>query len=402
MSKETAKKNPLEKVLPFFKEGTEIQQLTDIPELPVKSLEEVSAEAAAFLKEKYDVENVGELAQLEPDPANTTVDPTLLEKWIKICSLLVNYSQYPQQEKKILLVGLDNAGKTSLLAVLQNKYSVVKNLLPTRGLSRETLDFFGYPIVSWDLGGQLAYREKLYFAKPELFFSDSDIIFFVVDIQDAERFQEARDYFGKILEILEELNETPKLMVIFHKLDIDLRKDPEILERKSNLMKEFTKVKRNFDLIFVDTTIYDRSSIERAFSIGFKEIATPSELMRHILMDFAQKVDARSVALVNEAGFVFESWAKDEIDEQAIIQTSLLLQTLTSYHHDIMLAKTLMDERIVLEYERNNLFFICETIRDLDGRPLFLWVLSDQNLSESEELLTAFKKGIVPVMNFFL
>jgi GTPase SAR1 family protein len=90
----------------------------------------------------------------------------------------------------------------------------IKSLLPTRGVKREKLDFFGYPIISWDLGGQVQYREKLYFNRPELFFTEVDLVLYVVDTQDTERFVEAANYFRQVLKALNELNEIPPVLVV--------------------------------------------------------------------------------------------------------------------------------------------------------------------------------------------
>src|SRR4030042_643204 len=156
-------KSPIEKLREFFKTDIEIKDLQDVPNIAISELRGVDVVYAQTLKEEHKIEKILDLAQMDPIPEIPGLDPSILEKWVKLCSLIVNYSQQPAAEKKIILAGLDNAGKTSLLSVLQNKYSVIKNLLPTRGLSRETLEFFGMTLTAWDLGGEIAYREKLYF-----------------------------------------------------------------------------------------------------------------------------------------------------------------------------------------------------------------------------------------------
>ncbi|GAB4328632.1 MAG: hypothetical protein Kow0069_35900 [Promethearchaeota archaeon] len=400
-------RTPLDKIRGFFKSGTELGNLVDVPELPVSALEGVD-DAAAKALESSGVKTISDLAQVDPLPKVPGIDQVTLEKWVRVCSLLVNYAEFPAQQKKVLLVGLDNAGKTSLLAALQDKYSGIRNLLPTRGLSREVLDFFGFPIVSWDLGGQLVYREKLYFAKPELFFADADLVMFVVDVQDFERYDEALEYFRQILAALEELRESPKLMVVFHKLDPDIRDDPTVTSQRNKLVAEFTKSKRNFNLIFVSTTIYDKVSVERAFSSAFREIATPTELVRHVLETFAKRVEARAVAMVTDAGFVFDSYGRDEVDEEVNLQTCLVLQSLRDLHVKALFSKEPDAEgggdagRFVLCYEDRGLYFTCETVRDLDGKPMFVWVMTDRDPADAAAKMGALKEEIIPVMNFFL
>ena len=59
----------------------------------------------------------------------------------------------------------------------------------------------------------------MYFQKPELFFTEIVILFYVIDIQDPWRFEESKKYFRKMIKILKDLNEYPPIMVYFHKFD---------------------------------------------------------------------------------------------------------------------------------------------------------------------------------------
>ena len=54
-------------------------------------------------------------------------------------------------DKKVLLLGLDGAGKTSLL--LQYKDNQFTNTVPTVGLNVEQIRFRKYLITMWDVGG---------------------------------------------------------------------------------------------------------------------------------------------------------------------------------------------------------------------------------------------------------
>ncbi|GAH07214.1 unnamed protein product, partial [marine sediment metagenome] len=146
----------------------------------------------------------------------------------------------------------------------QDKFSIIKSLLPTRGVKREKLDFFGYPILSWDLGGQVQYREKLYFNRPELFFTEADLILYVVDTQENDRFAEAANYFRQVLKALVGLNEHPQIMVVLSKSDQDIRSSLDwqnsvtaIKNKFNNIVGEYENISVNYS----DTTIYQRDLI---------------------------------------------------------------------------------------------------------------------------------------------
>jgi tRNA U34 5-carboxymethylaminomethyl modifying GTPase MnmE/TrmE len=106
--------------------------------------------SADKLKEA-NIKKLQDLANLnaEAPPEVKDILPPILTKWIKIAKVLEKVvKEQLKSQKKLLLIGLDNGGKTSILAVLQDKFSIIKDLLPTRGVKREKLDFFGYPIIN--------------------------------------------------------------------------------------------------------------------------------------------------------------------------------------------------------------------------------------------------------------
>jgi len=391
-------KSPIEKLREFFKTEIEIKDLQDVPNIPISELRGVDVVYAQTLKEEHKIEKILDLAQVDPIPEIPGLDPSILEKWVRLCSLIVDFSQQPASEKKIILAGLDNAGKTSLLSVLQNKYSVIKNLLPTRGLSRETLEFFGMTLTAWDLGGQVAYREKIYFQKPELFFSDADLIIFVVDIQDTKRYDDALDYFEGIVKAVTKLEEHPLFLITFNKFDPDLKENDEFIKNKGALIAEITKIKGSHRVIFTQSSIFDRTSVEKMFSIGFKEISQPAEALRFILKSYAERVNARSITILSREGMIYESYGANEKESEIIAQTSLILQTLYKFHIDSGFQE---EDKITLNYNKNNVQFIGTRIADLDEAPLFVW-LSTSNPEESLALLDGLKADIIPLLSMFL
>ena len=60
-------------------------------------------------------------------------------------------------EKRILILGLDNAGKTSILSAYQEQSHDTQRV-PTIGLSIEEVYVKDYKLTFWDVGGQAARR----------------------------------------------------------------------------------------------------------------------------------------------------------------------------------------------------------------------------------------------------
>lgn len=78
--------------------------------------------------------------------------------------LLINYKK-DKDGVKILILGLDNAGKTTLLKNLSNEDC--KTSEPTTGFNVKSINNDNYSLDLWDIGGQKEIRQywKHYFEK---------------------------------------------------------------------------------------------------------------------------------------------------------------------------------------------------------------------------------------------
>ena len=98
-------------------------------------------------------------------------------------------------------------------------------------------------------------------------------------------------------------------------------------------MAEITKVKGSYRMVFTQSSIYYRTTVERMFSIGFKEISQPAEALRFVLKAYADKVKARAVTVLSPTGLIYESYADDETDAEIVAQTSFTFANSLSISH---------------------------------------------------------------------
>ena len=80
---------------------------------------------------------------------------------------------------KIIVSGLDNAGKTSILTALDRKYDFRKEILelkPTFKIEYHKTSFLNLEtIFLWDMGGQIQFRQQ-YQRRADMYFSDTDLM----------------------------------------------------------------------------------------------------------------------------------------------------------------------------------------------------------------------------------
>jgi len=133
---------------------------------------------------------------------------------------MANSRDPAKKEAKILLMGLDNSGKTSIMLSLQQNTNLLTfcKLSPTKGVSIENLETDDYLMNVWDFGGQEKYRIE-YLNHFKKYSSKVDKILYIIDVQDIKRYGLALEYLEKIIVQLYKINLKPELSIYVHKYD---------------------------------------------------------------------------------------------------------------------------------------------------------------------------------------
>ena len=160
--------------------------------------------------------------------------------------------------KKIIIIGLDNAGKSTILLTLKREAGLHEfaNLQPTKGLQTEQFESSGLQYHIWDFGGQEKFRQ-MYLNKPDYFY-ETDSVIFVIDVQEETRFEAALGYLEEILKLMKEANEKSEFSVYFHKFDPELLDEEKYQERSKNLRKKLRQLFKqySFEVKVYHTSIY--------------------------------------------------------------------------------------------------------------------------------------------------
>ncbi|XP_057663997.1 ADP-ribosylation factor 2-like [Diorhabda carinulata] len=99
---------------------------------------------------------------------------------------------FSKKPMRILMVGLDAAGKTTILYKL--KLGEIVTTIPTIGFNVETVEYKNISFTVWDVGGQTRIR-KLW----RHYFANTDGLIFVVDSNDRDRIAEAEEELHNML-----------------------------------------------------------------------------------------------------------------------------------------------------------------------------------------------------------
>ncbi|XP_029293542.1 ARF GTPase 2a [Cottoperca gobio] len=109
------------------------------------------------------------------------------------------------KEMRILMVGLDAAGKTTILYKL--KLGEIVTTIPTIGFNVEVVEYKNICFTVWDVGGQDKIRPLW-----KHYFQNTQAIVFVVDCNDRERVGEAKE---ELMRMLAEDELTDSLLLVF-------------------------------------------------------------------------------------------------------------------------------------------------------------------------------------------
>lgn len=152
--------------------------------------------------------------------------------------------------KKIIIAGLDNSGKSSIVLSIIGKMNLLNYLSLTPTIGPNIIDFesVNSKFNIWDLGGQENYRDE-YLENFESYIAGCSKIIFVIDIQDIQRYDLALKYLENILKKIQQKNLDLDISIFIHKYDPNLKeintnitedRIQELIQKVKNLIPEET------------------------------------------------------------------------------------------------------------------------------------------------------------------
>lgn len=212
--------------------------------------------------------------------------------------------------QKILFCGLENSGKTSILLVLDKKFSLISSVKPTIKVRRTSHmnSLLGITIMRWDLGGQKGYR-KIYLDNKNKYFANMQSIFYVIDVQSPDMFEEALVYLKDIVNItyIEPQLENFQFLILLHKCDPDIKHNSKIINNIRHIETKIPSIIKDYKFSIYKTSIYDEPSLLKVFSDGVFYATHKSKMIEVLLKEYMSKTYNSATLLLDQNCFIIGS-----------------------------------------------------------------------------------------------
>ncbi|KAL2341243.1 hypothetical protein Fmac_009183 [Flemingia macrophylla] len=182
---------------------------------------------------------------------------------------------FSKMELHVLILGIDKAGKTTLLEKMKSVYSNIEGIppdriIPTVGLNIGRIEVANNKLVFWDLGGQPGLRSIW-----EKYYEEAHAVVFVIDASCPSRFEDAKSALEKVLRH-EDLQGAP-LLILANKQDLPEAVSAEELAQYLDLKKLDERV-----FMFEAVSAYDGMGIRESaeWLVEVMERSKRTEMLR--------------------------------------------------------------------------------------------------------------------------
>ncbi|KAK8821066.1 hypothetical protein WA538_005698 [Blastocystis sp. DL] len=131
---------------------------------------------------------------------------------------IIRKAKRKEHEMRVLFLGLDNAGKTTIIHKLTNE--TTDNVSPTMGFSILSMDYQNFHLNIWDIGGQGSIRKFW-----SNYYEETDAVVWVIDSGDKDRMDMCKQQFKEVL--FEEKLIGAAVLILCNKNDLNGALSPE-------------------------------------------------------------------------------------------------------------------------------------------------------------------------------
>jgi len=297
---------------------------------------------------------------------------------------------------KILIAGLNKSGKTTFRTAINTQYSELITTTSAKGHAFSKHERI--PKISaleWNFRDPPNDRSKR-LSNSALSLNDTDLLFYIIDMQDLGRLKESLIDLSQILQIFENFHKYPLIQIALHKSDPDFVINPlnngQIWDFKSIIVKLYPK----WDLKVFLTSIYDPLSLLNCISYGFFHLYPNKTRFSNILETFVQKIKGHIGILLTKNALVLGKFSINSIWLE-------FADNIKENLYDMFLnSEDLSDETTAYQktqIDGVNLVFYRLII---DENEFYLLYDSPYPLSMTNRQLKKFQKKIIPLLREYI
>jgi len=261
-------------------------------------------------------------------------DETFIESTVS--DLLGEFQKKPTEEmKKIILIGLSNAGKTCIYErVFEGKKPwELLHSAATKGIVYKEYEVGSItkPMI-WDLGGQQQYLDEYHGVLRNNIFRKASILLYVIDVTDTDRYENARSEFEWSVNQILSFNPGAIINVFFHKIDL-------IHDRGAIVayLKEFLSQNISHKIMYHSTSIFGQSLFS-AWSEIIREISPKTTFINSILKTLKNHEGIKDAVLLEKStGLACGSTLEISDEDIAVGMLSLLIITIDKVTREMKL-----------------------------------------------------------------
>jgi len=256
---------------------------------------------------------------------SSTGDESFIES--TVADLIGEFQKKPTEEmKKIILIGLSNAGKTCIYErVFEGKKPwELLHSAATKGIVYREYEVGSItkPMI-WDLGGQQQYLDEYHSVLRDNIFRSASILLYVIDVTDTDRFENAREELEWSVNQIISFNSRAVINVFFHKIDL-------VHDRVAVVayLKKFLSQNLSHKILFHSTSIFGQSLFS-AWSEIIREISPKTTFINSILNSLKNHEGIKDVVLLEKStGLACGSTLEISDEDIAVGMLSLLIVTI--------------------------------------------------------------------------
>ncbi|MFX1534552.1 MAG: ADP-ribosylation factor family protein [Promethearchaeota archaeon] len=201
---------------------------------------------------------------------STAIHSRIAKLFENIRAKLKSFATRAPRQLRILLLGLDYAGKTTLAKRLKlgEDTPIELEVYPTMGLNLESVTFRNLKLQIMDIGGQSAFRETLW----KSFFLETapDLLVYVVDsAEEDHRMKLAKEAFWEVASFLEE--KEIDIVVLANKQDLKNARPAGVVAHELDLTRTIKSGARSFSVYPISCITGE--GLEEAFDVIYEKLS---------------------------------------------------------------------------------------------------------------------------------